>query len=105
MSVSRAFTALSSRMRISRVATRPAAKRCRSNSTCCCSRLAKREQQQVEFERQRFAAGRVATREILMREERAVNARLTLIEQQATYARARVVFESAQGTLLQRWSR
>ena len=44
-------------------------------------------------------------REILMREERAVNARLTLIEQQATYARARVVFESAQGTLLQRWSR
>ncbi|MEN9763806.1 MAG: hypothetical protein RI906_3632 [Pseudomonadota bacterium] len=67
--------------------------------------VAKREQQQVEFERQRFAAGRVATREILMREERAVNARLTLIEQQATYARARVVFESAQGTLLQRWSR
>jgi outer membrane protein TolC len=67
--------------------------------------VATREQQQVEFERQRFAAGRSATREILMREERAVNARLSLIEQQATYARARVVFESAQGLLLQRWSR
>jgi len=67
--------------------------------------VAQREQQQVEFERQRFNAGRVATREILMREERAVNARLSLIEQQATHARARVVFESAQGVLLQRWSR
>lgn len=67
--------------------------------------VARREQQQVEFERQRFVAGRSATREILMREERAANARLTLIEQQAAYARARVVFESAQGTLLQRWSK
>lgn len=67
--------------------------------------VAQREQQQVEFERQRFAAGRSATREILMREERAVNARLSLIEQQAAYARAQVVFESAQGMLLQRWSR
>ncbi len=67
--------------------------------------VAQREQQQVEFERQRFAAGRSATREILMREERAVNARLSLIEQQAAYSRARVVFESAQGVLLHRWSR
>lgn len=67
--------------------------------------VAQREQQQVEFERQRFAAGRSASREILMREERAVNARLSLIEQQAAYARARVVFESAQGVLLQRWFR
>ena len=67
--------------------------------------VAQREQQQVEFERQRFAAGRSASREILMREERAVNARLSLVEQQAVYARARVVFESAQGVLLQRWSR
>jgi outer membrane protein TolC len=67
--------------------------------------VATREQQQVEFERQRFSAGRSATREILMREERAVSARLSLIEQQATHARARVVFESAQGLLLQRWSR
>jgi len=67
--------------------------------------VATREQQQVEFERQRFSAGRSATREILMREERAVNARLSLIEQQAAHARARVVFESAQGLLLQRWSR
>lgn len=67
--------------------------------------VAQREQQQVEFERQRFKAGRVATREILMREERAVNARLSLIEQQTTHARAAVVFESAQGVLLERWSR
>jgi outer membrane protein TolC len=67
--------------------------------------VAQREQQQVQFERQRFAAGRSAMREILMREERAVNARLALLEQQAAYARARVVFESAQGVLLQRWSR
>lgn len=67
--------------------------------------IAQREQQQVEFERRRFAAGRSAMREILMREERAVNARLALLEQQAAHARARVVLESAQGLLLQRWSR
>jgi outer membrane protein TolC len=65
--------------------------------------VSKREQQQLELERKRFAAGRSEMREILMREERAVNARLMLQEQQLAFAKAQVVLESAQGTLLQRW--
>jgi outer membrane protein TolC len=65
--------------------------------------VAKREQQQLELERKRFTAGRSEMREILMREERAVNSRLMLLEQQLAFAKAQVVLESAQGTLLQRW--
>ena len=65
--------------------------------------VASREQQQLEIERKRFSAGRSVMREILMREERAVNARLMLLEQQLAFARAQVILESAQGILLQRW--
>lgn len=65
--------------------------------------VAQREQQQLELERSRFAAGRSGMREILMREERAVNARLMQQEQQLAFAKAQVVLESAQGILLQRW--
>jgi outer membrane protein TolC len=65
--------------------------------------VAQREQQQLELERSRFAAGRSGMREILMREERAVNARLMQQEQQLAFAKAQVILESTQGTLLQRW--
>ena len=66
--------------------------------------VARREQQQLEVERNRFAAGRSEVREILMREERSINSRLMALEQQAAYAKAQVVLESSQGILLRRWS-
>lgn len=65
--------------------------------------VARREQQQLDVEYKRFAAGRSEMREILMREEKAVNSRLMVLEQQAAFAKAQVVLESAQGVLLQRW--
>lgn len=66
--------------------------------------VARREQQQVEVERNRFAAGRSEVREILLREERSINSRLMALEQQAAYAKAQIVLESSQGVLLRRWS-
>ncbi len=65
--------------------------------------VAKREQQQLDIERKKFSAGRSEMREILMREEKTVNSRLMVIEQQLAYAKAQVILESAQGVLLQRW--
>lgn len=65
--------------------------------------VARREQQQLEVERRRFVAGRSEMREILIREERTINSRLMVLEQQMAYAKARVVLESAQGILLRRW--
>jgi outer membrane protein TolC len=64
--------------------------------------VARREQQQLELERKRFSAGRSEMREILMREEKTVNSRLMVLEQQVAFAKAQVILESAQGTLLQR---
>ena len=66
--------------------------------------VARREQQQLEVERKRFAAGRSEVREILVREERTINSRLMVLEQQAAHARAQVILESAQGVLLRRWA-
>jgi outer membrane protein TolC len=66
--------------------------------------VARREQQQLEVERKRFASGRSDIREILAREERSINSRLMVLEQQAAYAKAQVVLESAQGILLRRWA-
>ena len=66
--------------------------------------VARRELQQLEVERKRFAAGRSEMREILMREEKTVNSSLMVIEQQVAFAKAQVVLESAQGILLKRWS-
>jgi len=66
--------------------------------------VARREQQQLEVERKRFAAGRSEVREILVREERTINSRLMVLEQQAAHARAQVILESAQGVLLKRWA-
>jgi outer membrane protein TolC len=65
--------------------------------------VARREQQQLDMERKRYTAGRSEMREILMREERTINSRLMLLEQQTAYAKAQIVLESAQGILLRRW--
>lgn len=65
--------------------------------------VARREQQQLDLERKRFAAGRSEIREILIREERTVNSRLMVLEQQVAFAKAQVVLESAQGIFLKRW--
>ena len=61
------------------------------------------EQQQLDIERKRFAAGRAEMREILAREERTINSRLMVYEQQAAFAKAQVILESSQGILLRRW--
>ena len=65
--------------------------------------VARREQQQLEVERGRFASGRGEMREILVREERSINSGLLALEQQMAYAKAQVVLESALGVLLKRW--
>ena len=65
--------------------------------------VAVREQLQLDVERKKFNAGRSEIREILMREEKTINSRLMVIEQQLAHARAQVILESAQGILLQRW--
>jgi outer membrane protein TolC len=64
-----------------------------------------REQQQLDLERKRLAAGRSGMREILFREERALSARFAVTEQQVAYARAEALLQAAQGTLLERFSK
>ena len=59
-----------------------------------------REVQQLELERRKFAAGRSDTREVLLREERVINARVAEQEQQMAFGRAEVLLLAAQGTLL-----
>ena len=65
--------------------------------------VAEREQRQLELERTRLTAGRSDMREILLREERAINARLAVVEQQVAWSKADVLLEAAQGLLLDRW--
>lgn len=65
--------------------------------------VARREQVQVDQERRRLAAGRSAMREILFREEKAINARLAVIEQQVAWVKAQVLLDAAQGILLERF--
>jgi outer membrane protein TolC len=67
------------------------------------SEVAQREQAQLEQERKRQAAGRSDMREILMREERAINARLAVAEQQVAWMKAQVLLDAAQGVLLERY--
>ncbi len=62
-----------------------------------------REKKQLEAERRKFSAGRSDTREVLLREERTINSLLNLREQQLTHARAIVLLQSAQGTLMDRF--
>jgi outer membrane protein TolC len=65
--------------------------------------VAEREQRQLELERTRLTAGRSDMREILLREERAINARLAVVEQQVAWSKADILLEAAQGQLLDRW--
>ncbi len=67
------------------------------------SDVAGREQRQLELERTRFAAGRSDMREILLREERAANARLAVVEQRVALNKAAVLLDAAQGSLLDRF--
>ena len=64
--------------------------------------IALREQKQLELERSKFTAGRSDVREVLLREERVINAQLSTVEQQAAYAKAQTMLDAAQGTLLER---
>jgi outer membrane protein TolC len=65
--------------------------------------VAQREAQQLTAERSRFAAGRSDTRELLLRLERVINARLAVREQQAGYAKADTLLQAAQGSLMERF--
>jgi outer membrane protein TolC len=67
------------------------------------SEVARREERHVVLERQRLEAGRSDIREVLFREEKAINARLAVIEQQVAWAKADTLVEAAQGTLLERY--
>lgn len=62
-----------------------------------------RELQQLELERKRLDAGRSGMREIIYREERASSTRFAVIEQQVAYAKAEMLLNAAQGTLLDRF--
>jgi len=64
--------------------------------------IAEREQKQLELELRKFTAGRSDVREVLQREERVINAKLSTVEQQAAYAKAQTMLDAAQGTLLER---
>ena len=65
--------------------------------------VAQRERQQLELEHRRLQAGRSDMREVLFREEHAINARLAVLEQQIAYAKARAVLQAAQGILIQQF--
>ncbi len=65
--------------------------------------VASREQRQIELERQRFLAGRSDTREVILREERGINARMAVIEQQIAWIKANTLLQAAQGTLLKQY--
>lgn len=64
--------------------------------------VAEREQKQLDLEYRKFTAGRSDVREVLQREERVINAKLSTVEQQAAYAKAQTMLDAAQGTLLER---
>ena len=65
--------------------------------------VAQREQKLLELERRRLSAGRSDMREILLREERALNAQLGVVEQRVALAKAQTLLQAAQGALLQRF--
>ena len=64
----------------------------------------KREQEQLLLERQRLKSGRSDLRELLFKEERALNAQLSLAEQRVSYAKAQVLQHAAVGTLLNHYA-
>jgi outer membrane protein TolC len=65
--------------------------------------VATREQQVLELDRRRMAEGRIAMRDVLVSEERASSARLAMLEQQTQHAKALVLLDAAQGTLLDKF--
>jgi hypothetical protein len=65
--------------------------------------VAQREERQVMLERQKLEAGRADLREVLFREERAIDARMAVVEQQVAWSKADALVEAAQGTLLARY--
>jgi outer membrane protein TolC len=65
--------------------------------------VATREQQYLELERTRLESGRSDMREILVREERAINARLAVAEQRLAAVKADLMLQAAQGVLLNRF--
>ena len=65
--------------------------------------VAQREQKLLELERRRLNAGRSDMREILLREERSLNAQLGVVEQRVALAKAQTLLQAAQGALLQRF--
>lgn len=65
--------------------------------------VATREAEQLNTERAKFIAGRSDTRELLLRQERLINARLSVQEQQIGFARAQTLLQAAQGILMERF--
>lgn len=67
------------------------------------SEIARREERHVQLERQRLESGRSDVRELLFREERAINARMAVVEQQVAWSKAEALIEATQGLLLDRF--
>jgi outer membrane protein TolC len=67
------------------------------------SEIARREDRHVQLERQRLESGRSDVRELLFREERAINARMAVVEQQVAWSKAEALIEATQGLLLDRF--
>jgi outer membrane protein TolC len=65
--------------------------------------VASREDRQIALERQRFQSGRSDTREMILREERGINAHLAVVEQQVAWLKASTLLQAAQGTLLKQY--
>jgi outer membrane protein TolC len=65
--------------------------------------VASREDRQIALERQRFQSGRSDTREMILREERGINAHLAVVEQQVAWIKANTLLQAAQGTLLKHY--
>jgi len=64
---------------------------------------AAREARHVTVEREKFRAGRSDIREVLLREERLINAQLAAIEQQASVVKAEALLQASQGVLLEQY--
>jgi outer membrane protein TolC len=67
------------------------------------AQVTRREEQLLQLERQRLAAGRSGMREVLNREERALNAQMGATEQRVAAAQAHVLLSATQGVLEDAW--
>lgn len=66
--------------------------------------VSSREASQLVLERKRLANGRSDLRELLFKEERNLNAQMSVVEQQASYAKALVLQQAAAGTLVRAYA-